>query len=388
MALVAGVGQANALDPREAGMQAINLALNELGSVSPSLGIVFCPYRYDAQMVMSGISSLVSNMPVLGMSTSAGISRVGQRSHLVTVALLGGEDIQTETHWFSSYSQGSGETATRLVQLIGYEQRHTESLLVFGDGLNGNAQEFCDTLPASFPIVGGLSSGDAQSNSTFQFASGQSSSGGMAAAFIRGKIKVGIGYGHGWMPVGNHFRVTRSRGFWLRTLDGRPASESYAHLFGQPAREWSFPPLNHMARIYPLGFEQNDRSELVVRAPLRIEADGSFRMNAPLRDGSDGYLMVGSPAACITAAQNAAQQAMAKLGDSKPVLALVFVDLAWQTLMQAATDAEIHAIQEVIGPNVPIAGGYTLGQFTPAEAGADHPSFLNQHIVVALFAEK
>jgi len=177
--------------------------------------------------------------------------------------------------------------------------------------------------------------------------------------------------------------VTRSRGFWLRALDGRPASETYAQIFGYPARDWAFPPLNYLARLYPLGVEQGE--QLIVRAPLRVEADGSFRMNAPIRDGLDAYLLVGSRASCQAAAQKATQQAMLQLYEAKPVFALVLVDLAWQMLLKSTPGAEIAAVQDILGPNVPIAGGYTLGQIAP---GKDTPQFLNQHILVIVFGEE
>jgi hypothetical protein len=388
MALVAGIGQAYALDPREAGMKATNMALNGLGSTSPVLAIVISPYRFEPSSIISGVASMLSNVPVIGMSSSASVSPNGPQSHTVTVALLGG-DIQAETHWFSSYSQGSADAGLRIKQLLGYEQRPAESVLVFGDGLNGNADELCQAIGANIPLFGGLSTGDMHNNNAYQFAGTQYSAGGLAAAFLRGNIKVGLGYAHGWNPVGSHFRVTRSRGFWLRTLDGRPASESYAHLFEHPAREWAFAPLNYMVRIYPLGFEQLDRPDLIIRSPLRVEADGSFRMNATLRDGSDGYLMVGSPSKCKSAAQEAAMMARANLGDARPVMAMVLADSAWQTLMQASPGADIQAVQSILGPDVPIAGGYTLGQIVPARPGEDeHPRFLNQHMVVALFGDK
>jgi hypothetical protein len=278
--------------------------------------------------------------------------------------------------------------AARIMQLLGYEQRPADSILVFADGLNGSAEDFCAGIPASVPLVGGLSSGDLQSANGFQIASMQSGRGAMGAAFLRGDIQMGVGYGHGWIPVGSHFRVTRSRGFWLRTLDGRPASETYSHMFGKPPREWAFPPLNYLTRIYPLGFEQENSQQLVVRSPLRVEADGSFRMNASLRDGSDAYLLIGSPADCHKAAQDAARQSLQALGKSKPAFALVLMDIAWHMLMQARVDAQIKAVQGVIGEHVPIAGGYTLGQIVPAGAQDEHPQFLNQHIIVATFGEK
>ncbi len=58
MTLLATVGQARALDGREAGIQATHQALNGLGSNAPILGIVISSYQYEAQQV---ITNLVSN---------------------------------------------------------------------------------------------------------------------------------------------------------------------------------------------------------------------------------------------------------------------------------------------------------------------------------------
>jgi hypothetical protein len=139
-----------------------------------------------------------------------------------------------------------------------------------------------------------------------------------------------------------------------------------------------------MARLYPLGMEQGE--ELVIRSPIRVEADGSFRMNASVRDGVDAFVMVGSRLSCQKAAQQAAQMALRELDGVKPAFALVLVDVAWQMLLKATPGAEIAAIQDIIGEGVPIAGGYTLGQIVPGrETG--FPRFLNQHIVVILFGE-
>jgi len=388
MTFIAAVGQAQALDARQAGLQATYQALNQLSTASPTFCLIIVPHRYDPQQVISGAASLLSNIPTLGFSVSSGLSHTGSQSHSVIVAMFAGDAIQAETHWFPSYSQASAETAARISQLLGYEQRPAEQVIVFADGLNGNADEFLAELPSGLQVLGGLSSGDLQSANSFQIAGGQSGTGGMAAAFLRGNFKIGTGHAHGWHPVGNHFRITRSRGFWLRTLDGRPASEKYSQLFGQPPREWAFPPLNYMSRIYPLGFEQQYTDELLVRSPLRVEADGSFRMNSSLRDGSDAYLMVGSPTDCKEAVRKATKQAVEALGNSKPVFALVLVDIAWQLLMQAHPGEEMQIIQDELGFEVPLAGGYTLGQIIPPADVNSKPGFLNQHIVVSVFGEK
>lgn len=381
MALNISIGAAQALDGREAGLQATHHALNHIGVNAPNLAIVVSSHQYQAREVLNGVASLLGETPMIGFSSSAGLTHEGYHPHAVVVALLSG-DFQTDTMWLPGYAQSGRETATKVSQHAAARVER-QSLLFFADGFNGDAEQFCAGLTPGLMAAGALSGGDIHTGNTYQMAGNQSGAGGLVAAFTRGNLKIGVGYDHGWDPVGSQFRVTRSRGFWLRTLDGRPASEAYAELFGYPAREWAFPPLNYLARLYPLGIEQGE--DIIVRSPIRVEADGSFRMNAPIRDGIDAYLLVGSRVACERAAKQAAQDALKQLGDTKPAFALVLADMAWQMLLKAQPGVEISAIQEILGADIPIAGGYTLGQIIP-NPGAT-PKFLNQHILVIAFGE-
>lgn len=383
MTLTVSVGHAQELNGREAGLQATHQALNRLGSGAPAFGFVIASQQYQARDVVSGVSSLLGDTPMIGFSSPVGLTETGLHPNSVIVALLGG-DLQAETRWLPGYAQSGRDTGAQLAAQAA-EQSDTRALLFFADGFNGDADQLCTALGnGSFPLAGALSSGDLHTGLSYQIAGPQTGSGALAAAFLRGDLRVGVGSAHGWNPVGSQFRVTRSRGFWLRTLDGRPASETYAQLFGYPAREWAFPPLSHLARLYPLGVEQGD--QLVVRAPIRVEADGSFRMNAPVRDGADAYLLVGSRVSCENAAHEAAQQALQQLEGKKPAFALVLVDIAWEMLLKSHPGSEISAVKDILGEGVPIAGGYTLGQIVPGR-GSKLPQLLNQHIVVIAFAE-
>lgn len=383
MTLLAGVGQARSLDGREAGLQATHQALNVLGGSAPTFGLVFSSYQYEAQQVVSGISSLVGNMPLMGFSTPAGLTSAGVHPHSVVVALLSASDARTDIQWLAGYTQGSREVSQQLAELL--RRNPQQPTLLFADGFNADAEQLCASLSPGTNLIGALSSGDLHTGNAYQIGGSQSGAGGLALARMEGQVRVGVGYGHGWQPVGTHFRVTRSRGFWVRTLDGRPASETYAHLFGYPARDWAFPPLNHLARLYPLGLGQMDKS-IVLRSPLRVEADGSFRMNASVGDGMDAYLLVGSLAACEQAAKSAARHALAALDGARPALALVLPDISWQMLFEAQPGGDLDAVRSVLGPKVPVAGGYTLGQIVPG-GGANPPQFLNQHIMVVVFAD-
>jgi len=382
MNLKSAIGYAQALNGREAGLQATHHALNNLGSATPRMGIVIAPHQYQARDVVNGVTSLLGDTPLIGLSSPVGFSHRGLHPSAVIVALLNGE-LQAETLWMPGFAQSGRGTGAQLASQL-LAKQDTSLCLFFADGFNGDADQLCSALSSEIPLAGALSSGDLHTGHSYQMTAAQTGNGALAAAILRGSLQAGIGYAHGWNPVGSHFRVTRSRGFWLRTLDGRPASETYAQLFGYPAREWAFPPLSHLARLYPLGIEQGD--QILVRAPIRVEADGSFRMNAPVRDGAEAYLLVGNREACEKAAQQAAQQALQALNGNKPAFALILVDVAWEMLLKSHPGAEIDAIQDILGKDVPLAGAYTLGQIVPGKE-ASPPQLLNQHIVVVAFAE-
>jgi hypothetical protein len=102
-------------------------------------------------------------------------------------------------------------------------------------------------------------------------------------------------------------------------------------------------------------------------------------------DSVDAYLLMGSHASC-EGAQQAAQQALQQLQGSKPAFALVLADVAWEMLLKSHPAAEVNAVQDILGKDVPIAGGYTLGQVVPGRDSSP-PQLLNQHIVVIVFGE-
>ncbi len=386
MTLSAAVGQSRALDGRQAAQQAAHQALEQLSGVPVSLGIVIFSQAHEAAEVLGGAIAMLGNTPLLGFSTVAELSRAGQGMHSVIVALLGGTDVHTRANWWPGFSQDSRETVRILVNEFRLHEQTGGALLLFADGLQGVADSLDDAFPRGFQVAGGLVGGDFYVGRSSQIGGSLSGEGGLAAAFLEGRVTLGIGSAHGWEPVGAILEVTHSRGAWIRTLDDRPASEKYAELLGYEARDWLFPPLNRLARLYPLGVEHHGSSDLLLRSPLRVEADGSLRMNIPVENGLTSYLMVGSMEQCQRAAQRATVQALSALGQARPVFALVLADVAWKMLMDADPGREIAVVQAVLGEDVPVAGGYVLGQ-VDRQRPEDDLRVRNQHIQVVVFGE-
>src|SRR5690242_20404865 len=136
MTLQAAVGHAQALDGREAGLQAAHQALNHLGVNAPNLAILIASNQYPPREVLSGVASLLGDTPLIGFSAPAGLTKRGQHPHSVTLALLSG-DFQAEAQWYPGYAQSGRETANRLMQAAA-ANKDNRAALFFADGFNGD----------------------------------------------------------------------------------------------------------------------------------------------------------------------------------------------------------------------------------------------------------
>jgi len=373
----------------EAANLAASQALRMAGKAPPALAWIIAAGGDRIEQVVQGATAALGDTPLIGFSTSAGLTAEGLLRRGVLVGLISGQGLAAKAEWLAELSTDSFATARQMLAPLKPPKSSSGALFLISDGFNGDSEELCTSLTSEDSLVAGcLAWGDLASGRSYQIGGKNGGANGLAVALLTGKFKIGVGIGLGWQPVGAIVRVTRAKGQWVRSLDGHHAAEVYARLFGYPVREWSFPPLSQLVRLYPLGFDIEDNGEdeslpKRVRSPLLVEADGSLRMNTSIPGKNPAYILVSSVDNCMVAAKKAAQQALENLGTARPALALIFADAAWQTLLEAHPGSEIQAVRAVLGAEVPIIGGYTYGQIYQAKTGAP-VELLNQHIQVIL----
>jgi hypothetical protein len=381
-----GIGRG--LDGREAAREAAQQALDLLGGARPSLALAFVAQELKISDAQAGLSSLLNNAPVWGFSTVCPITSEGEQPRTVVVALLSGAELKAQVQWFPNFSQNSPGTAADLAQSLRNEILQPQGILLAADGINGDISPVCAALSdGNIPIAGCLTTGDYHTGKTNQMGAGQSGSGALSALILGGRLRIGIGIGHGWQDIGIHFKISRARDLMVQLLDKIPAAEAYSGVFGYPVRQWVSPPLTELVRLYPLGVEIfPGSSDLVLRSPLHVEADGSFRMNAPVAEGEVVHLMVGDTDACLKSAREAAKQALASLGKAAPLVGLVLVDVAWQYLFETRMSQVMSVLRMSLG-EIPLVGAFTLGQIArPIEEAA--PNLYNQQIQIVLLGEQ
>jgi hypothetical protein len=384
MTRLAVYGAAQGLDGRDAAIKATQMALDQLGALKPVFAIVLAAEEYEPGEVVSGLSGLLGDTPLWGLSTLMPLTGDTEKPRSVVVALIAGTDMKASVMWLPGYAEDSQEAARQVTRVLRGELLLPQALLAAADGVSGSLLPLCAGL-ADLPLAaeGCLASGGYSSGKTFVFGKGRAAAGAMAAAVLSGRFRLGSASAHGWQDTGMHYVVTKARDVWVHTLDEQPVTEILEKIFLRPAREWSFPPLNELIRLYPLGMEPVLREdELILRSPLRIEVDGSMRMSTPVPEGARVHLMLGDPEACLRAAESAARQALTNLGAARPLVALATIDLAWLYLFEIRPNQVASVLQDALG-SVPLVGAYTLGQMTRGSINST-PAMYNQGVTVQI----
>lgn len=360
------------INGREAALQATQRALDQLGAVRPAFAIALAAQELDLNEVLAGLLGLLGETPLWGFSTLCPLTGEGDQPRAVVVALVAGDDLQVRVQAEMNFAVDSAAAAEHLATTLRRGVFLPQLILMAADGLQGNLEPLCQTL-SSLPVAaaGGLAGVDPAWGGAFCIARNQAAPGMLSVAALEGNFSTGVGLGQGWADLGLRACATSVRGVHLETLDGLPAAEQYARWFGYPAGAWSSAPLAEMARLYPLGIElsgvEDGSARLRVRSPLRMEGNGALRMSAPVPEGARLHLMTGDPAACLQAAQSAAEAALHALGEeAHPLLAVALIDAAWRMLFEAHPSQLAEALHSVLG-ETPLVGAYTWGQlYRPA----------------------
>jgi len=252
-----GVG--TSLDSREAARVAVQQALRQMGTAArPALILAFCSIGLDAAEAASGISDVLPNVPVWGMSAMGVFSSDGEQGRAVVVGVVSGVKLEAKLKWWPDSSLSQAQRTSR--QFRDFSKSNFESngliLALDGLGLNGAAAlEALEGFPG--PVAAGLGSGDFRNGKTVQFCGEDCAEGSTAAVMLGGRFRMGVGMATGWRPVGLTFTPTVRKGaLGIQELDGVSAAEAFARTFNHPVREWSVPPLKQLARIYALGIDQ------------------------------------------------------------------------------------------------------------------------------------
>ena len=386
-------------DAKQAGFEAATRAVEKMGGGVPDFTFAFSSVAFNQNEVLDGIREATANAPGIGCSDAGAITAEGPSTRSVAVMAIKSDKIK--------FTSGIGRDVKAGARLAGKAvaedvksrvQGEMKSFIMLPDVLTGNGADIVrgvqDVLGINFPIVGGAAGDDFSFKQTFEYYDGQAVSGAVAGAGVSGQFHFAMGVRHGWIPIGQPMKVTRSDGAVIHEINNRPAATIYEDYFGTKADVLRKEPLARMAITYPLGIKVPDLDEYLIRDPITVDEKGAITCAAEIPQGSEIRLMIGSKEKAIEAAQEAARKVMKdlKADGSKPKFALMFNCIAREKLFAQKAKEEIDAVLAILGEDVPLLGFYTYGEQAPLGGETKNPKliqsrFYNETMVIFAVGE-
>jgi hypothetical protein len=345
----------------------------ELGQ-TPDACWLFCARREGLEGFLQGLGQAVKTPQVIGCTTDGEISSNGFNTDSAVLAGLVSENLSFHVAYVENLGADSEAAGRKLAQQLPPSVRYVH---LFSDGVTGNGCAILRGMQAvldpQISIVGGTAADGDRFQRTLQFAGTQMFTDAAVAMGFSGEFRVGLGVGSGWAPVGIGRKVTRAAGSTLYELNGKPALEVYSRLLGKHAEQ-----LPSVGVEYPLALlDENSACVLqdqdypyLMRATMAVNPqDGSIKFAGEIPEGARVRLTCGERHCILQASKRAIQRAMSDLGEARPALAFCFSCMARKIVLGRHIKEEVQAIQEGLGPQVPIIGFYSYGEYSPVKPG-------------------
>jgi hypothetical protein len=381
-------------DLRRAATASVQQALEAMAGRSPALGFVFASPRHDLASVLQTARELVPDADIVGCSTAGELTERGLTHSGVACLLVSWSEAAHLLEIAESMGDDGVELSRRLCERFAASSQHhvaagrAHSITVlFGDGLSPTFEKLVvqlrRTTTGTQQIVGAGAADDGELARTQVGANGRAFDGGAVALHLFSRARWGVGVEHGVQPVTAPMTVTRAAGNLVKEIDGERALDVYARYAAERGQVLE-------GQVIPQFLVENELGVLLfddivrVRAPIRVEPDGSLFFAGEVPEGSRVCIVRSEPEQMLAAATRAAQSAADGLGGARAAGVLVFSCICRALRLGAQYADEIDCVRRVF-PNTPIAGFSSYGEIARTEAKLD--GYHNSTIVVAAIPE-
>jgi hypothetical protein len=337
-----------------------------LGQV-PDACWLFCAPLQGLDDLIRGICEAAGTDRIIGCTTSGEISSEGQS---VNSAVLGGivsDCIEFEFVRVQGLAADSAAAGRKLAESFSTIPRY---LQIFSDGLTGNGCALLKGIAEGFrinvPVAGGAAGDNGDFQKTFQFDRGRICSDAVCGIGFAGDFRLGTAARSGWVPIGLSKQVTKARGKVVYELNGEPALNVFERFLGHHAEK-----LPAIGVEYPLGFMKPARpghldNQYILRATMSVDRqDRSITFAGEIPEGAMVNLTCGDKDSVLAAADTAAKEARNAMGGATPELIFCYSCVASRIVLGNRTGEEIERVRGQFGPQIPILGFYTYGEYCP-----------------------
>jgi hypothetical protein len=382
MATKAGVGMSRHHNPNVAGREAAEQALKEAGLTKPDFVFMFASIGYDQHSLLRAVRETTGGAPLSGCSAEGTINGddADESNFSVVVTAISSDEL----HWSNGIATGLADDPRAVGQQVAQDllpnlSAETIGLFVFPDGMTDNLDPFFAGLEGNLPSErflplwgGGAGNNLNLEEPTYQYCDDEVISGGVSYALLSGEALPGWAISHGMMPIGGERIVTRSEGNVIYKIDGKPAVEVLKEYLPEGAlandRDWMRYAIS-LALTFKAPIYMKDEEYVVRGVPGVKMADGSIVVQSEVQEGSSVWLSSRDKEKISTGFDRMAAQIKEQLEGEKPKLVFQFECLTrGKSMFREQEKLQVlQRFRQSVGPDVPWAGFYTIGEIGPVE---------------------
>jgi hypothetical protein len=358
-----------------------------LGGERPKAAILFAAWDLDHPAVLSAIQARYPGMDVAGATTAGEMSSVvGFSEDSLAIAMFASDSVDmTSGLGTDLWEDPRGATRTAVEQAKAKTTRPVRLCLVMPTVAGKEADEILaglrEALGPGVPIIGGGASPEdpAEPAATVghQIAGDIVAEDAISILLFSGDLDFSFGVRTGWHGVGPRGIVTRTTAEGaIAEIDGRPAIELYSRYLGTGQ-----PPIANPLAV----FESADSDRFYLRTPISYDREtGTVGFFGPVPDGATVQLTVAAPEQVFEGTRESITEALQGYpAGRKPSAAIVYSCATRRFLLGTRVGREIELVRDLLGPDVPVAGMYCLGEIAPM-AELDRSRFHNATLVSVL----
>jgi hypothetical protein len=381
MTINAGVGMSRHHNPNVAGREAAEQALQKAGVSKPDFTFMFASIGYEQPSLLRAVREATGGAPLSGCSAEGTINGddADESNFSVVVTAISSEELQWHHGIVPGLEDDPRAVGKQLAQdLLPNLSADAIGLFVFPDGLTDYLEPFFagleENLPSDrfLPLWGGGAGNNFGVENTYQYCDDEVVSGGVSYALLSGNAQAGWAISHGLVPIGSARTVTRSQGNVIYEIDGKPAIEVLKEYLPEGAladdRDWQRYAVSLALTTKAPNYMKDE--EYVVRGMPGVRmADGSIIVQTEVPEGTSVWFSSRDKEKITSRFDRMARQITEQLGDENPKLVFQFECLTRGKLLFREQEKlqVLKRLRQSVGPDVPWAGFYTIGEIGPVE---------------------
>jgi hypothetical protein len=382
MAIRAGVGMSRHHNPNVAGREAAQQALDKAGVDRPDFVFMFASVGYDQPSLVRAVREATGGAPLSGCSGEGtiGVEGADESNFSVVVTAISSDEL----HWHNGLATGLEDdprtVGKRVAQeLLPHLSADTIGLFLFPDGMMDNLDPFFAGLEGNLSLErflplwgGGAGNNFNPEQPTYQYCDDEVVTDGVSYALLSGEAHTAWAISHGLIPIGGERKVTRSKGNVIYEIDGKPALDALKEYLPEDAltddRDWIRYAIS-LALSFKAPSYITDEEYVVRGVPAVRMADGSIIVQTEVSEGTSVWLSSRDKEKITIGFDRMAEQIKHQLGGEKPKLVFQFECLTrGKSMFREQEKLELlKRFRQSVGPDVPWAGFYTIGEIGPVE---------------------